>query len=93
MGRFNGFHSYALCCRTKFDKGRKRENMLTYGQDRRAYQEWSDGDYNLANRLMGEYKKQIPIKRFLSFTISSYNIFININISLVQLSQSVWHCP
>lgn len=60
--RFNGFHSYALCCRTKFDNGRKRKNMLTYGQDRRAYEDWSDGDYNLANRLMGEYKKQIPIE-------------------------------
>ena len=60
--RYNGFHSYALCCRTKFDGGRTRENMSTYVQDRRAYEEWSDGNYNLANRLMGEYNKQLPIK-------------------------------
>ena len=56
--RFNGFHSYALCCRTENDTGRWNENMNTYAQDRRAYEEWSDGDYNLANRLMGEFRKQ-----------------------------------
>lgn len=60
--RFNGFHSYALCCRTKFDTGRHTENMQTYGQDRRAYEDWSDGDYNLANRLMGEFRKQPPMR-------------------------------
>ena len=60
--RFNGFHSYALCCRTKFDTGRQIENMMTYGQDRRAYEDWSDGDYNLANRLMGEFRKQPPMR-------------------------------
>lgn len=60
--RFNGFHSYALCCRTKFDTGRHSDNMMTYGQDRRAYEDWSDGDYNLANRLMGEFRKQPPMK-------------------------------
>lgn len=60
--RFNGFHSYALCCRTKFDSGRHTENMMTYGQDRRAYEDWSDGDYNLANRLMGEFRKQPPMR-------------------------------
>lgn len=59
--RFNGFHSYALCCRTRFDTGRHTENMQTYGQDRRAYEDWSDGDYNLANRLMGEFRKQPPM--------------------------------
>ena len=56
--RFNGFHSYALCCRTNFDTGRHSDNMQTYTQDRRAYEDWSDGDYNLANRLMGEFHKQ-----------------------------------
>lgn len=60
--RFNGFHSYALCCRTRFDTGRHTENMMTYGQDRRAYEDWSDGDYNLANRLMGEFRKQPPMR-------------------------------
>ena len=59
--RFNGFHSYALCCRTRFDTGRHTENMQTYGQDRRAYEDWSDGNFNLANRLMGEFRKQPPM--------------------------------
>ena len=56
--RFNGFHSYALCCRKVKDRGRHDDNMKTYTQDRRAYENWSDGDYNLANRLMGEFHKQ-----------------------------------
>lgn len=55
--RFNGFHSYALCCRKAKDRGRHDDNMKTYAQDRRAYEDWSDGDYNLANRLMGEFHK------------------------------------
>lgn len=59
--RFDGFHSYSLCCRTKFDTGRQQENMATYSQDRRAYEEWADGDWNLANRLMGEFRKQPPM--------------------------------
>lgn len=29
--RFNGFHSYAICCRKTFDTGRHDENMQTYG--------------------------------------------------------------
>lgn len=60
--RFNGFHSYALCCRKTKDTGRHDDNMKTYTQDRRAYEDWSDGDYNLANRLMGEFHKQDPMK-------------------------------
>ena len=59
--RYNGYHSYCLCCRTKYDTGRQTKNMQTYGQDRRAYEEWSDGDYNLANRLMSEFRKQSPM--------------------------------
>lgn len=55
--RFDGFHSDGLCCRERTDKGRLAENMKTYSQDRRAYEEWADGDYNLANRLMGEFHK------------------------------------
>jgi len=55
--RYDGFHSYGLCCRKEKDKGRHDENMATYTQDRRAYEEWADGDFNLANRLMGEFKK------------------------------------
>lgn len=55
--RFDGFHSDGLCCRSETDKGRHTDNMKTYTQDRRAYEEWADGDYNLANRLMGEFAK------------------------------------
>lgn len=55
--RFDGYHSDGLCCRQFTDKGRHTDNMKTYVQDRRAYEEWSDGNYNLANRLMGEYQK------------------------------------
>lgn len=55
--RFDGFHSDGLCCRSKTDKGRHKDNMKTYTQDRRAYEEWADGNYNLANRLMGEFSK------------------------------------
>ena len=60
--RYNGYHSYALCCRSKYDTGRWKENMKTYIQDRRAYEEWADGDYNLANRLMGEFHKCPPME-------------------------------
>lgn len=59
--RFNGLHSYALCCRKTKDTGRHDENMKTYPQDRRAYEDWSDGDYNLANRIMGEFHKYPPM--------------------------------
>ena len=55
--RFDGFHSDGLCCRERTDKGRHSDNMKTYTQDRRAYEEWADGDFNLANRLMGEFHK------------------------------------
>lgn len=55
--RFEGYHSDGLCCREHTDKGRHADNMKTYTQDRRAFEEWSDGDYNLANRLMGEFHK------------------------------------
>ena len=50
--RFDGFHSYGLCCRKDKDKGRHDSNMKLYGQDRRAYEEWADGDWNKANVLM-----------------------------------------
>lgn len=55
--RFDGFHSDGLCCRERSDKGRHSDNMKTYTQDRRAYEEWADGNFNLANRLMGEFAK------------------------------------
>lgn len=54
--RFDGFHSYGLCCRKTKDKGRHEKNMNSYAQDRRAYEEWADGDWNKANVLMGAFR-------------------------------------
>ncbi|MBC2053442.1 Alw26I/Eco31I/Esp3I family type II restriction endonuclease [Listeria welshimeri] len=50
--RFDGFHSYNLCCRKYQDKGRHDSNMATYNKDRRAYEYWSDGNIAAANQLM-----------------------------------------
>lgn len=50
--RFDGFHSYNLCCRKLKDKGRHDKNMATYNKDRRAYEYWSDGNIAAANQLM-----------------------------------------
>lgn len=54
--RFDGFHTYNNCCREKEDTGRNKDNLARYSQDRRAYEHWADGNWNLANRLMGEFK-------------------------------------
>jgi len=51
--RFDGFHSYNRCCRSKEDKGRSSKNLKSYTQDRRAYEGWSDGNHRAANQLMG----------------------------------------
>lgn len=50
--RLDGFHTYNLCCRSKEDKGRSRENLRSYGIDRRAFEHWSAGDWNAASALM-----------------------------------------
>ena len=42
--RYDGCHSDGVCCREKTDRRRWRQNMQTYTQDRRAYEEWSDGN-------------------------------------------------
>lgn len=51
--RFDGFHSYNKCCRSKEDKGRHSDNMRSYGKDRRAFENWSDGNIHAANQFMG----------------------------------------
>lgn len=51
--RFDGFHSYNKCCRSKQDKGRFKENLKTYTKDRRAYEYWSDGNIHAADEFMG----------------------------------------
>lgn len=55
--RFDGFHSDGACCRSNSDKGRHKNNLQRYGQDRRAYENWADGDWKMADRLMSEFRK------------------------------------
>lgn len=51
--RYDGFHTYNRCCRSTQDKGRSKENLKSYTQDRRAYEYWSDGNIHAANQFMG----------------------------------------
>lgn len=55
--RLDGYHSYNLCCRSKHDTGRHKSNLARYGEDRRAYENWSDGDWKAASWLMKEFQK------------------------------------
>jgi Alw26I/Eco31I/Esp3I family type II restriction endonuclease len=55
--RFDGFHSDGNCCRSESDKGRHKDNLQRYGQDRRAYENWADGDWKQADRLMSMFRK------------------------------------
>lgn len=51
--RFDGFHSFNLCCRGTADTGRHNSNLRLYSTDRRVFEYWSDGDWIAADRLMG----------------------------------------
>jgi Alw26I/Eco31I/Esp3I family type II restriction endonuclease len=53
--RLDGFHTYNACCRKTQDTGRHTSNLARYSQDRRAYENWADGDWKGANRLMGKF--------------------------------------
>lgn len=55
--RFDGFHSDGACCRHESDTGRQRKNMIRYGQDRRVYTNWADGNWKMADRLMSEFRR------------------------------------
>ena len=55
--RFDGFHSDGNCCRGTSDKGRHKDNLQRYSQDRRVYENWADGDWKMADRLMAEFAK------------------------------------
>jgi Alw26I/Eco31I/Esp3I family type II restriction endonuclease len=55
--RLDGFHTYNACCRSKEDTGRHRSNLVRYGVDRRAYENWADGNWRGADRLMGLYRQ------------------------------------
>lgn len=50
--RYDGFHTYNRCCRSSEDKGRSRENLKSYSRDRRAYEYFSDGNIQAANKFM-----------------------------------------
>lgn len=61
--RLDGFHTYDACCRPIEDTGRYTTNLARYTQDRRVYENWADGNWNLSNRLMGEFNKyELEIK-------------------------------
>ena len=55
--RFDGYHSDGACCRHESDKGRNKSNLQRYGQDRRVYENWADGDWKKADRLMSYFRK------------------------------------
>lgn len=55
--RFDGFHSDGNCCRGISDKGRHKDNLQRYSQDRRVYENWADGNWKMADRLMAEFAK------------------------------------
>jgi len=55
--RFDGYHSDGACCRHESDKGRYKSNLQRYGQDRRVYENWADGDWKMADRLMSLFRK------------------------------------
>lgn len=55
--RLDGYHTYNLCCRGKQDTGRHKSNLARYGEDRRAYENWSEGDWKAASWLMKEFQK------------------------------------
>jgi Alw26I/Eco31I/Esp3I family type II restriction endonuclease len=54
--RLDGFHTYNACCRSVQDTGRHASNLSRYATDRRAYENWADGNWRGADRLMGKYQ-------------------------------------
>jgi len=61
--RLDGFHTYNRCCRPSVDKGRSKENLASYSTDRRAFENWSDGNWITANRLMGYINSNPTMKQ------------------------------
>lgn len=57
--RFDGFHSFNLCCRSKADTGRTKKNLQSYTTDRRVFENWNQGDWIAADRMMGVVKKSL----------------------------------
>lgn len=63
--RLDGFHTYDRCCRPTADKGRSKENLASYSTDRRAFENWSDGNWIQANKLMGYINSNSELKKQL----------------------------
>jgi Alw26I/Eco31I/Esp3I family type II restriction endonuclease len=61
--RLDGFHSFNLCCRSKTDPGRSRENLQSYSTDRRVFEYWVEGDWVAADRLMGLIRSDKQLKQ------------------------------
>lgn len=61
--RLDGFHTYDRCCRPTADKGRSKENLASYSTDRRAFENWSDGNWIQANNLMGYINSNSELKK------------------------------
>lgn len=57
--RFDGFHSFNLCCRSEADTGRHIDNLRSYVTDRRVFEYWNEGDWIAANQLMGEIRSKL----------------------------------
>jgi len=49
--RFDGLHDYCTSCRKSNDPGRSDKNMQTYSHDRRAFEWWAEGNWNMADAL------------------------------------------
>ncbi|HEY0262888.1 MAG TPA: Alw26I/Eco31I/Esp3I family type II restriction endonuclease [Granulicella sp.] len=60
--RLEGFHSFNLCCRSKTDPGRSKENLQSYTTDRRVFEYWVEGDWVAADRLMGLVRSDKALK-------------------------------
>ena len=61
--RLDGFHSFNRCCRSTADKGRSKENLASYSTDRRAFENWVDGNWITANKLMGYISANSKMKK------------------------------
>lgn len=61
--RLDGFHSFNLCCRSKTDPGRSKENLQSYTTDRRVFEYWVEGDWVAADRLMGQIRSVPGLKK------------------------------
>jgi Alw26I/Eco31I/Esp3I family type II restriction endonuclease len=59
--RLDGFHTYNACCRATKDSGRHFSNLSRYATDRRAYENWADGNWRGADRLMGKFQSSNEI--------------------------------